>query len=175
MDQRIFEDQPTGTEVYRYLGVPVFSNGVDKDRSHGQHFNSENDYYYGQKWQCVEFVKRFYEQVLHYRMPHVWGHAKDYFDDRVGHGELNTRRGLLQFRNRGDDYPGVHDILVFSDTQYGHVAIVTRVSSHCVEVVQQNIAGNPVESFGLTQANGTFFVHTPRTPLGWLRMKKPEK
>jgi surface antigen len=130
-----------------------------------------NDYYYGQKWQCVEYAKRFYDQVLNHRMPNAWGHAKDFFDEAVEQGGLNSRRGLIQFRNRGDTSPAVHDILVFSDTLHGHLAIISDVSENAVEVVQQNIVWKPRETFGLTKSNGTFVVHSPRIPNGWLRIE----
>ncbi|MGH8550542.1 MAG: CHAP domain-containing protein [Methylococcales bacterium] len=87
---------------------------------------------------------------------------------------MNRRRGLIQFGKRGDTSPEVHDILVFSDTLYGHLAIVANVSQNSVEVVQQNSAGKPLETFSLTKAKGNFFVHSPRTPDGWLRIKQPD-
>ncbi|MGR9106032.1 MAG: CHAP domain-containing protein [Gammaproteobacteria bacterium] len=160
-----------GTEVHCYLGIPVFENGADKNLSHGLNFSEDNGYYYGQKWQCVEYVKRFYDRVLNHRMPHVWGHAKDYFDDALDQGGLNTRRGLVQFQNGGNFRPQIHDILVFGDTFHGHLAIVSKVTDHTVEVVQQNIAGKPLECFRLTRSRDTFLVDAPRTPKGWLRLE----
>ena len=159
-----------GTEAARYLDIPVFENGSHKDRSHGKHFSLDQTYYYGQKWQCVEFVKRFYDQALNHRMPHVWGHARDFFDASLSSGKLNQKRNLLQFRNDTSMAPKINDILVFSDSRYGHLAIVTAVYHDAVLVIQQNIAGMPLQNFHLRQKNGRFLIDRPRIPDGWLRL-----
>ena len=62
-----------------YRGVPVYDNGLLYFRNHGKNY-SKDGYYFGQKWQCVEFVKRFYYQAKNHRMPDVMGHAKSFFD-----------------------------------------------------------------------------------------------
>ncbi len=160
-----------GSVIDHYCGVPVFENGFEKDRSHGRHFSSD-EYYYGQKWQCVEFVKRFYFLVLNHKMPDVWGHAKNFFDSRVEHGAVNLRRNLIQYRCGGNAKPAINDIIVFSDTLYGHVAIVTDVFDDCIRVIQQNIAGNPRQEFQMKEYNGLYYVYAPRIPDGWLRVKR---
>ncbi len=159
-----------GAETLTYRGVPIHENGTDTDHSHGKHFSPDEAYYYGQKWQCVEYVKRFYDQALNHRMPHVWGHAKDYFDNTLAPGQLNTKRNLIQFKNRGGIAPEVDDIVVFSDTRFGHLAIITAVLPNAVEVVQQNIAGKPRQTFRLKRHNGLFHIDRPRLPDGWLRL-----
>lgn len=162
------QTQEIGSEVDRYREVPIFENGKEKDISHGRHY-SRAGYYYGQKWQCVEFVKRFYDQVLDHKLPDVWGHARDYFDTGVVHGEINPRRNLLQFRNSGNVKPAIDDIMIFSDTRFGHVVIVTEVNTDSVEVIQQNITGKPRQLFQLQEQNGQVTVSSPRIPDGWLR------
>lgn len=158
-----------GTETDSFRNVPVFDNGPLKDISHGRHY-SNNGYYFGQKWQCVEFVKRFYYQVLNHEMPDVWGHAKDYFDADLGQGEFNSRRNLIQLKNGGNANPASEDIVVFSDTQFGHLGIITKVNSVSVEIVQQNIIGRPRQVFKLARENERFFISSPRIPDGWLRI-----
>jgi len=165
-----FQLSQIGTETGRHLDIAVFENGSDKDRSHGKHFSLDQAYYYGQKWQCVEFVKRFYDQALNHRMPHVWGHARDYFDASLDSGKLNVKRDLLQIRNDGSAAPEVNDILVFSDSRYGHLAIVTAIYTDAVQVIQQNIIGMPFQNFNLQRKNGRFYIDQPRIPDGWLRL-----
>ena len=169
MSKSVPKLKPVGSKTHRYFDVSVYENGIDQDRSHGRHFRSTDDYYYGQKWQCVEFVKRFYAEAMNHRMPHPWGHARDFFDTDLKQGQLNPRRGLIQYRNGGNQCPEIHDILVFSDTKHGHLAIVAGVYESTIEMVQQNIPGKPVETFFLQRTDMLFFIHSPRQPDGWLR------
>ena len=74
-------------------------------------------------------------------MPDVYGHAKDFFDTSVPHGELNKSRNLLQYKNGENEKPQVDDLLVFNDTTYGHVVIITEVGNDYIEVIQQNMGG----------------------------------
>jgi surface antigen len=152
-----------------YRGVPVYDNGLLFFHSYGRHYGPDG-YYYGQKWQCVEYVKRFYHQAKGRKMPDVWGHARDYFDPSLPNGALNPRRGLVQYRNGGTAKPQPDDLLMFTDTKFGHVAIVTEVTANSLEVVQQNILGKPRQRFSLMVSNGCWFVTAPRQPAGWLRL-----
>jgi hypothetical protein len=53
-----------------YKGVPVYDNGLLFFRSYGKNY-APDGYYFGQKWQCVEFVKRFYFEAKHHKLPDV--------------------------------------------------------------------------------------------------------
>jgi len=64
------------------------------------------------KYQCVEFVKRYYFERFDHRMPNSYGHAKDLFDSTLADGALNTDRALLQFRNGSATMPQMDDLLV---------------------------------------------------------------
>ncbi len=157
-----------GTEIDRYKGVAIYYNGTSYDQCHGRHF-SEDGYYYGEKWQCVEFVKRFYYVLMDHRMPDTMGHAKDFFDSTVPQGKLNHRRGLVQYRNGGNVKPRGDDLLVFINGKYGHVAIITKVGKDMIEVVQQNVIGQTRQQFALTISNGHYYVGEAEQPAGWLR------
>lgn len=158
--------EPARLDEFR--GVAVFDNGPLIAKSHGRHF-AEDGYYFGQKWQCVEFVKRYFYLAHQHRMPDVWGHAKDFFAPGVAHGQLNPQRGLLQFRNGGDTPPRPGDLVVFTNGMYGHVAIITAVRADEVEVIQQNILGRPREAHLLVSANGRHLMGESYRPAGWLR------
>jgi surface antigen len=168
----LYEDESVvGDHLDSHKGVPVFYNGLVYVNSHGKHYN-EDGYYYGQKWQCVEFVKRFYYDALGHEMPEVYGHAKDFFDPNLPHKAFNKRRGLVQYRNGEDVKPEVDDLLVFRDySKYGHVAIVTKVTSDSVEVIQQNIFGKPRETFDMIVKDGHYIIGSNKKPIGWLRKK----
>jgi surface antigen len=162
------ETPKIGQEIDSFKGVPVYYNGLDYEQSHGQN-NSSDGYYYGYKWQCVEYVKRYYFQVKNHRMPDVMGHAKDFFDHRTPQGKFNERRGLLQYRNGGEVKPEVDDLVVFTDSKYGHVAIVTKVTSDSVEIIQQNIHNRTRQSLNLEVKAGNYYLGTGKQPAGWLR------
>jgi hypothetical protein len=159
-----------GDSLDSHKGVTVYNNGPDYPKTHGKHYTPDSSYYYGKKWQCVEFIKRYYYDALQHKMPDGFGHAKEFFDPNVKHGRLNKRRGLQQFVNGGDEKPRPDDILVFGGS-YGHVAIVTRVSDNEVEVIQQNIFMRPREIFPLTVMEEKYTVGDKKVPMGWLRKK----
>ncbi|WP_308893103.1 CHAP domain-containing protein [Candidatus Desulfosporosinus nitrosoreducens] len=150
-----------------YKNVLVYNNGPDYTANHGENFSSDG-YYYGLKWQCVEFVKRFYHDVKHVNMPNGFGNAKDFFDPAVPQGHLNGQRDLLQYRNGGNMEPKPDDILVFTNGLYGHVAIVTKVTPSSVEIIQQNEKDSR-QVLSLTVEHQRFFVGSVTKPAGWLR------
>ena len=159
-----------GDSLDAYNGVAVYNNGANYPQSHGRHYTADRSYYFGKKWQCVEFVKRYYYIALSHRMPDGFGHAKDFFDAETEHGGFNARRGLLQYSNGKNEKPMPNDLLVFNGS-FGHVAIVTRVTGNEVEVIQQNIFMRPRETFRLVRSNGNWTVGEDKKPLGWLRKK----
>jgi len=163
-----WNSQKVGRVLDSYKGVPVYDNGLLFFRSYGKNYSADS-YYFGQKWQCVEFIKRFYFQAKSHRMPDVMGHAKSFFDESLPDGTLNSRRGLIQYRNGSTNKPGADDLLVFTDTKFGHVAIITAVTENSLEVIQQNILSGTRQRFSLINSNGHYFVTSPREPAGWLR------
>lgn len=162
------QDVPPGTLIDSYMGVPVYSNGKDYMSSHGLNFSSDG-YYYGYKWQCVEFVKRFYYIVYNHSMPDGAGNAKYFFNPMLAQGEFNEQRGLFQYHNGGDVKPQPGDILVFSEGKYGHVAIISATGQGWVEVIQQN-SEYPRERFELQIKKDSYTViGKEKNPAGWLR------
>jgi hypothetical protein len=87
----LWNDSRVGKVLDGYRGIPVYDNGLLYFRSYGKHY-SQNGYYYGQKWQCVEFIKRFFYDAKGHKMPDVMGHAKSFFDDTLSDGALNPLR-----------------------------------------------------------------------------------
>jgi surface antigen len=159
-----------GVETDSYKEVKVFNNGEDYVKDYGKNY-SKDGYYYGLKWQCVEYIKRFYYDAKGHKMPDVLGHAKDFFDESVNQGELNKKPNLLQYRNGDNMKPHPDDLIVFTDTYYGHVAIVTEVTDADIEIIQQNIYGKSRDRLKLTIKDGKYTVGggNKRSPAGWLR------
>jgi surface antigen len=158
-----------GDVVASYRTIPVYSNGDNYTLSYGKSF-SDKQYYFGQKWQCVEFVKRFYHDAFNHKMPSVWGNAVGYYDPTVVHGKMNKDRGMFQFKNGGTTSPQPDDLLVFDIAPYGHVSVITAVRENEIEVVQQNIAGKPRQIYQLEKKDGLFTIVAKKNPIGWLRL-----
>ncbi|WP_294375044.1 CHAP domain-containing protein [uncultured Clostridium sp.] len=159
-----------GNVIDSYKGVDIYFNGYDYGKNHGKSY-SKDKYYYGYKWQCVEYVKRFYYEAKHHKMPDVYGNAKDFFDENIEQGELNEKRGLYQYKNGGNVKPCEDDLLVFTDTTYGHVVIISEVGDDYIEVVQQNMGDESRDRFELKCIDGNYYVGGKREPAGWLRLE----
>jgi len=153
--------------------VEVVHNGKPYWKSQGRHF-AESGYYYGKKWQCVEYIKRFFYDALGHEMPDVMGHANSFFDPTVPHGGINPQRGLIQFKNGLDEPPRPDDLVVWRYGTYGHVAIVTRVEPDAIQVIQQNVVQGTRQWLPRRQDGDQEWIGTPDwTPAGWLRIPSP--
>lgn len=161
----------TGKVIDGLDGVYVYYNG-GVGQTHGRN-TAPNGYNIGVKYQCVEFVKRYYFEHLHHEMPDPWGNAKDFFDPSVADGEQNTRRGLTQFTNGSAVRPQKGDLLVMKPTitnPYGHVAIVAEASEIYVEIIQQNPGPNAPTRIrtAIHHIDEKWYIAEERI-LGWLR------
>lgn len=149
-------------------GVVVYDNG-GMSATHGRRV--VDGYNVGLKFQCVEFVKRYYLEHYHHRMPDSYGDAKDFFDGALEDGAISKRRGLLQFTNPSSSRPAVGDLIILDGSMsnsYGHVAIISEVDNGEVEVIQQN-CGSTRDAYDLDLIDGRWHVDNKRV-LGWLRM-----
>jgi surface antigen len=152
-------------------GVIVYYNGA-VNHTAGRN-TSADGYNIGLKWQCVEFVKRYYYEYLQHKMPDSYGHAKDFFNKALADGSMNKTRNLIQFTNGSKVAPQPNDLLVFDGhtlNPYGHVAIVSNVLADKIEIVQQNPGpfGKSRVWLGLKNQQGRFFLNDDLA-LGWLR------
>jgi len=162
-----------GDKIDEFNGVNIFYNGGMNNVS-GRNL-AKDGYNLGLKYQCVEFVKRYYYYALDHKMPNSWGHAKDFFNPVIKDGKINAERGLIQFKNGSVFKPRVNDILVFDKTSwnpFGHVAIVSRTSDHSIEIVQQNVGGkaDARETLDLSRIGEKWKVKGDSVR-GWLRKK----
>ncbi|MBU1177794.1 CHAP domain-containing protein [Patescibacteria group bacterium] len=105
-----------------------------------QHVGPSQRGEYGLKHQCVELINRFYAQKLGHRNLARTGHADSYW-------YAAADKGFKRYPNGSPNQPQPGDILVFdgdgqpagsSESNPGHVAIVTRVTEQAVCLVQQN-------------------------------------
>lgn len=94
-----------------------------------------------QHYTSLEFVKRYYAEVLGVTLPDSLRSAAAFFDPGIPDGEVNPATGLRQFTKPSMAPPRKNDIVVFSDAAYdpgGHLAIVADVSAKEIVIVQQN-------------------------------------
>ncbi len=159
-----------GKVIDTYKGVAVYYNGSVSNVK-GRNVSSDG-YNLGLRYQCVEFVKRFYYEHFNHKMPDSYGHAKDFYDYTVPDGAFNKKRGLYQYKNGNMSKPRETDILVFGPTsfnQFGHIAIVSYVGKDFIEIVQQNPgANNPSRmKYGLRNSEGAWFIKDSYVR-GWL-------
>jgi len=119
------------------------------------------------KWQCVEYVRRYY--YIHYDMDLFnLGGGMDAWQFFGNAANMH----LSDYANGDTTAPQVGDILCFGGN--GHVAIIRDVSSTTVTVIQQNWtedSGDENYTFTMTVSNGTYWIEgLPSLPVqGWLR------
>lgn len=164
-------DSRWGEVIDSFHQVKVYYNGNVANT--GARNLSPDGYNLGMKYQCVEFVKRYYYEYLHHQMPDSYGNAKDFFNDKLSDASFNERRGLMQFRNPSKQMPAVNDLLIFDGhlgNRYGHVAIVCEVDSASITIIQQNpgpTAPSRVQLPLIHEADSWKIDHD--RVLGWLR------
>ncbi|WP_298510866.1 CHAP domain-containing protein [uncultured Kordia sp.] len=160
-----------GESLDSFNNVNVYYNG---SVNHVEKRNLTTDgYNLGLQYQCVEFVKRYYYEYLHHKMPDSYGHAKDFFNPKIKDGERNTQRNLTQYTNGSRAKPKVNDILVFQASWYnsfGHVAIVMEVTENSVTIIQQNAGpfSSTRATYELLHEDHRWKISDSKI-LGWLR------
>lgn len=160
-----------GEEIDQFNGVAVYYNG-GVGNIKGRNL-APDGYNLGLKYQCVEFVKRYYFEHLNHKMPNSYGHAKDFFDPLIEDGKMNTDRKLVQYTNGSSTKPRVNDLLIFKATEfnsYGHVAIISAVNNNEIEIIQQNpgVFSSSRDNMKLQNLNGKWEIQNKQV-LGWLR------
>ncbi|WP_109435465.1 CHAP domain-containing protein [Aquimarina sp. AU119] len=160
-----------GQKIDEFNDVIVYYNGGVGNVS-GRRL-TDDGYNLGLKYQCVEFVKRYYYEELNHKMPDSYGHAKDFFNSNLKDGKKNKQRNLTQFTNPSKSKPKVNDLVIYSETilnRYGHVSIISKVTENEIEIIQQNPGpfGKSREKFKLINKSGKWQIQNDRI-LGWLR------
>jgi len=164
-------DFQVGQQIDSLNGVCVYYNGGVGNVT-GRNTTTDG-YNLGLKYQCVEFVKRYYYEHLQHKMPDSYGHAKDFFENTLSDGQKNKKRDLTQYTNPSNAKPKVNDLIIFGGTifnKYGHVAIISNVTDEEIEIIQQNPGpfSNSRETFSLNSKDGKWEIKNKRI-LGWLR------
>jgi surface antigen len=164
---------PSSVKFGAYLGafnnVLVFSNG------HSDYVSMKDNLVgtvnLGTKWQCVEYVRRFYLGSFGVDLSQFHrGDANTWFDSA-------DRMKLRRFQNGGTAPPQGGDILASDGGSHGHLAIVRSVTPTEVCTVQQNFSNDALDlnrCLPLTATSGRYLVRSFDTNgtyavRGWLR------
>lgn len=110
-------------------GIYAYSNGENTGGGGTCGTNSVSGYTTGYKWQCVEYVNRYFYQKFNKKIS--GGNANTYYSKA-------SSKGLNSAKNGGTDKPQVGNIICSAGGNYGHVAIVKEVGSDYIKAVQQN-------------------------------------
>ncbi len=175
---------PFGTVLGSFNGVTAYSNsavGFDSKTYNHDPISGKNT---GLKWQCVEFVNRYYAEhygvdIQHLALDKGGWNATSFF------GNLKKDSRFTTFGNGSTSAPKEGDILCFSDgTGPGHVAIVREVlpAAGIITVIQQNVTESYRDAnfaYTYTLVNGGYVISganisvpgSTYTVQGWVRLK----
>ena len=164
------KNMEVGDKVDSLNGVYVYYNN-NVGNVDGRNMTADG-YNLGLKYQCVEFVKRYYYEHFDHKMPDSYGHAKDFYQKGVADGTYIKTRNLVQHSNPSKTKPKVNDLVVYDATafnKYGHVAIISKVTDSKIEIIQQNPGsmGPSRETYKLTNSNGKWEIGK-KGIMGWL-------
>lgn len=141
-----------------YQGVEIYTN-IYSQKSIKRNLTKDG-YNLGLKWQCVEFVKRYYYEKYNHKMPNSYGHAISFYNPNTSNGELNKERNLYQYKNIKGQKPLQGDLIIIkTNRKYGHVAIVVKATNRYVLIAQQNTILNYQ------------LIKLDQKIIGWLRLK----
>ncbi|MDW3094616.1 MAG: CHAP domain-containing protein [Gammaproteobacteria bacterium] len=149
-----------------FNGIEAKSNGIYQGE--GGACDDDAPYVYGNLYQCVEYVRRYYGEELGLNTDSdAWrGDARFYWAEA-------SNRGLESYNNNGGFAPQVEDIIVFDGGRWGHVGIITDVEGDEVTIIEQNWDPRGEFKLDLTiSSNGQYFVGNRSrrySTIGWLR------
>jgi hypothetical protein len=169
-----------GTYLGQFRTVAAFSNSGTKPINSNNFITHPlygNGVYAGVKWECVEYVRRFYLSALNLNV--TWsGHGWEWFSkaSEIDYKDGNTlKEGFDSFANDAQSRPpAVGDILGYSTLVgggFGHVAIIKRVRPTYIVTAQQNWINESSDlsrKLPLTNINGKYKVGETAVT-GWLR------
>jgi hypothetical protein len=146
-----------------YKNVPALSNDSSMQSAESCAGNGSD----GLRYQCVEYVRRFYRLAKQVNTSNWRGNAITYFT-------TFQTKGLTRNYNNNNVAPAPDDILVFDRTtknRFGHVAIITEVTLNAVRIIEQNNSYSGIRSLPLTiTLDGRYLIGGGTPVLGWLRL-----
>lgn len=156
--------QPFGVYLGQVNQVAAYSNGSVNTNSNTNNF--VNGIKTGLKWQCVEYVRRYFLSVFNTDLASKYlGNANTWYTNAA-------TMGLEQYPNGGTTPPQVGDILCSTGpSSSGHIAIIKRITGNKIFTAQQNFNNDSTDldkPLTLTVSNGTYTVSGYAGIQGWL-------
>ena len=153
-----------GTQIGTFNGIAAYSNGSISNESGV--YNTSAGVNTGIKWQCVEYVNRYYYMMygINIKSTGTYGNANHYYNNA-------SFAGLSAYPNGGSIKPQVGDIICSNGGKYGHVAIIREIGSNYIKIIQQNWSNDSNdENKTLTLTNNTVGDFGSGYPVqGWVR------
>jgi glutathionylspermidine amidase/synthetase len=154
---------------YKDKQCGITSNGVVSFCNTGKYVGTDysiDGEYTGEKWQCVEFVRRYYIQLHRLTFPSI--------SNAYGLPDIKTVRHLdshlqypCSFHMKDNGKPQPEDILVFRHNNTGHTAIVIEIlPNRKLRIAEQNWSRLPWKNYSREVS-----VEDPSL-LGWLHIDK---
>lgn len=168
LSMKLRSSEAFGTVLGNFNGAVVYSNGSTGYNSGV--YNFETGINTGLKFQCVEYVNRYFKIVyaLDLKSTGIYGNANSYYSNAAA-------GGLTAFANGGATKPAVGDLICSNGGEFGHVAIVREVGAGYVKCVMQNWSNTPLDNsmqLAMTTTGGNYSVagFSASYPIaGWLR------
>lgn len=171
---RLYYNKQIGSVLDEYNGVEVYFNSIPFT-SKGKSL-AEDGYVFGEKYESLEFVKRYYYEHYGYRLPESVESIEELFDSSLEDGERNSKLGLIQYSNPSGYPIKEGDIVIFTSNFYnpdGHVAIVSKVGSKEIEIVQQNYWKSTRKVLDIEKKESLWYIEDERV-VGRLQKKNME-
>lgn len=142
-----------------YKGITVYSNKDQDDTIH-----EEDGIYYGLKWQCVELARRYLIQKHRITFPSIQN-AFDLFSLSSFQSLEGKSVPIQCIPNGSSILPNIGSLLIWDKTYHvtGHVAIITHIYPHSIQLIEQNTE-TPTRTL-LWKKTGTIWVDEV---LGWI-------
>lgn len=162
--------EPCGKVLATYDGTDAKSNGTDT----GTGNSCGGTGTYGLQYQCVELVMRHWKTHWNIRF---YGNAKDLLAHAKSASYYASGSPTdVEVWNNGDAAhpPKAGDMLVWTTGTYGHVALITAVTSTNVSIIEQNVSGVTPQGKYTLGYNGTTVAGrwSQPGPAGWIHAKK---
>ena len=145
-----------------YKGILAFSNNGEP---------------YTTSYQCVEYVRRFYDLRRYHEGSDVCGEAWSGNAITWADPVKAERMGLKYYENGSTEPPKPGDIVVFKYPSTGHVALVKRLirdnqgNLKKIVLIEQNWTNTPSRKVKVRERDGKFFLDDALCALCWLRSK----
>jgi len=116
----------------------------------------------GKKWQCVEFVRRYYMQIHGLTFPSVVNAYEMMKLTEVI--DIRTRQSYpCTFHSSLESTPQKDDILILEHEEYGHTAVIVGIQGDRIRIAEQNW-----KPWVASYYSRELSVDDPRI-IGWLR------